>query len=279
LLDSKIVDDADAQVRMAALLAFSEMPVSDQAGAVIFDALKQDRNNKDKWIPHAIISAAAKHDAAFLKAALGGIKLDPSQKIDTTEKLLDSNQPASEQQLENEQNGKPNGWKEARYGGKADYALANIGHTGTRNVRSPRPKGADAAGSLTSTSIPHDYKLSGWIKTENVQTKGNAHGALFNIHQIQSADGSRSKALKAPNDWTHIETPSTPAPKFQTQRQLSLRRLGPRHRTAWYDDVEIVPQGAPKSPPLPGEVGKALQIVTKPLFAAAARPTPFCKRS
>jgi len=28
-----------------------------------------------------------------------------------------------------------------------------------------------------------------------------------------------------------------------------------------------MPQGAPKSPPLPGEVGKALQIVTNPLFA------------
>jgi len=93
-----------------------------------FDALKQDRNNKDKWIPHAIISAAAKHDAAFLKAALGGIKLDPSQKIDTP-KLPRFQPPASEQQLENEQNGKPNGWRSALRR-QSRLRARHIGHTG-----------------------------------------------------------------------------------------------------------------------------------------------------
>ena len=70
LLAGKFLNDADAQVRLAALLALSEMPASAPAGAAAFAALQESRNAKDRWIPDAITAAGARHDAGFLTAAL-----------------------------------------------------------------------------------------------------------------------------------------------------------------------------------------------------------------
>jgi hypothetical protein len=69
-LDSKLVEDADAQVRLAALLALSEMPVNDPAGAAAFAALQSPRNAQDRWIPDAVTAAGARHDAGFIRAVL-----------------------------------------------------------------------------------------------------------------------------------------------------------------------------------------------------------------
>ena len=74
LLDRKLLSDSDAQVRLAALLACSEMPASEAAGAAVFAMLQEPRNSGDRWIPEAATSAAARNDAYFLKAALAGFK-------------------------------------------------------------------------------------------------------------------------------------------------------------------------------------------------------------
>jgi putative membrane-bound dehydrogenase-like protein len=70
LLSNKLLEDADAQVRMAALLALSEMPASDVAGSAVFAALQDPRNSEDRWITDAATCAAARNDSAFLKAAI-----------------------------------------------------------------------------------------------------------------------------------------------------------------------------------------------------------------
>ena len=70
LLATKVLDDSDAQVRMAALLALSEMPASDAAGGATLAMLQASRNSDDRWIPDAATAAAARNDAGFLKAVL-----------------------------------------------------------------------------------------------------------------------------------------------------------------------------------------------------------------
>ena len=70
LLASKLTDDENAQVRLAALLALSEMPVSSAAGAAAFAALQSSNNAKDRWIPDAVTAAGARHDAGFVQAVL-----------------------------------------------------------------------------------------------------------------------------------------------------------------------------------------------------------------
>jgi len=70
VIPSGILQDADAQVRLAALLALAEMPSSERAGQVIADALMMENNVEDRWIHDGLIAAGAQHDTAFLQAAL-----------------------------------------------------------------------------------------------------------------------------------------------------------------------------------------------------------------
>ena len=70
LLDHQLLEDADAQVRMATLLAIAELPSREDAGTAVFAALKEARNADDRWLPDAATAAAAMSDTAFIKAML-----------------------------------------------------------------------------------------------------------------------------------------------------------------------------------------------------------------
>lgn len=64
------LQDADPHVRVAALLALSEMPPSERAGTAIASALMVEENVEDRWVHDALIAAGAQHDTYFLQSAL-----------------------------------------------------------------------------------------------------------------------------------------------------------------------------------------------------------------
>ncbi len=70
LLSAKVLEDPDAQVRLAAFLALAEMPASEAAGQTIFLALAKTENRTDRWLRDAITAAGAQHENGFLKSAL-----------------------------------------------------------------------------------------------------------------------------------------------------------------------------------------------------------------
>jgi putative membrane-bound dehydrogenase-like protein len=70
ILDANLLKDADAQVRLAALLSLAELPPSDRAGAALAARLADAADMADRWIPDALTAAAAAHDFSFLEAAL-----------------------------------------------------------------------------------------------------------------------------------------------------------------------------------------------------------------
>ena len=113
LLEGKLLNDSDSQVRMATLLALSEMPVSDIAGPAIYAMLLEPRNSEDRWIPDAATSAAARNDAAFLKAALASDKPLKTGVASgsLTNLLLNSS-------FEEWHGGKPVGWRVVNYSGR-----------------------------------------------------------------------------------------------------------------------------------------------------------------
>jgi putative membrane-bound dehydrogenase-like protein len=67
LVDAGLLRDADPQVRLASFLALAEMPPSDNAAVEIATALTGESNLADRWLRDALTSAAAAHDAPFLK--------------------------------------------------------------------------------------------------------------------------------------------------------------------------------------------------------------------
>jgi alpha-L-arabinofuranosidase len=89
------------------------------------------------------------------------------------------------------------------------------------------------------------YRLSGWIKTENVQAQ-DSRGALFNLHNLQPV---ATRALTGTNDWTRVEV------VFETEEQESIQvnclfgGWGLATGKAWYDDVSL--ELLSRSPPRP----------------------------
>jgi putative membrane-bound dehydrogenase-like protein len=81
ICESGVLNDTDPQVRLAALLALSEMPANARAGAAIAEALSRPENIEDRWIPHAAASAAAAHDIHFLKAIAAAKTAPPARAL------------------------------------------------------------------------------------------------------------------------------------------------------------------------------------------------------
>jgi putative heme-binding domain-containing protein len=74
LMEGGLLEDIDAQVRLATLLALAELPASDTASKAIYAAIKQDRNAEDRWLPDAVTAAAAKTDSSFIRSVLTGAR-------------------------------------------------------------------------------------------------------------------------------------------------------------------------------------------------------------
>ncbi len=67
ILAAKSLHDADAQVRLGALLALGEMPGAREAAAEVAGILQEARNATDRWIPSGAVCAAARSDLDFLQ--------------------------------------------------------------------------------------------------------------------------------------------------------------------------------------------------------------------
>ncbi|MCI0461939.1 MAG: ThuA domain-containing protein [Gemmataceae bacterium] len=78
LLKSGVLQDPDALVRLAALLALADLPPTRAAGEAIVVALGQPENTSDRWIPDAATSAAARNASHFLRGLGAGKKPSPT---------------------------------------------------------------------------------------------------------------------------------------------------------------------------------------------------------
>ncbi|HVR34513.1 MAG TPA: c-type cytochrome, partial [Methylomirabilota bacterium] len=256
LINSGLLNDSDAQTRLAALLALSEMPAGDDAGSAVFAMLKQPANSDDRWISDGAIAAAARHDAGFLRAALAGFRPKSAGSTEPDPGNLISN-PS----FENETSGSPLEWRTVTHGGRADFALASSGRTGARSVQISSERGADASWSTTVSVQPRTrYRLSAWIKTEDVTRVGNSGmGALLNVHELQDPENGATRPLTGSLDWTEVEMIFDTGERTQVTINCLFGGWGRARGTAWFDDVQLTQAGGAG---LPGEVGRVVQVVT-----------------
>ncbi|MCS7338927.1 MAG: glycoside hydrolase family 127 protein, partial [Verrucomicrobiae bacterium] len=81
----------------------------------------------------------------------------------------------------------PRGWRRERWQGDGTLSVASVGRTGNRSVVIASTAGADIAWATTVEVEPNArYRLSGWIKTENVVATSGM-GALLNVHGLDGA--------------------------------------------------------------------------------------------
>jgi putative membrane-bound dehydrogenase-like protein len=123
--------------------------------------------------------------------------------------------------------GKANAWFSTNHSGTADFSVdISNAHTGRHSVKIASSQGGDSSwGTNIEVKPDTDYRMSGWVKTDGV--RGNAMGALMNIHQLQKS--ALPQALKGNNDWTQITV------DFNSL----FGGWGQSTGMAWWDDVSL----------------------------------------
>ena len=130
----------------------------------------------------------------------------------------------------------PAGWEQRTYGGQAQLRHARRGRTDGRCVMIESTSGADAGWLATTRVRPFSrYRLSGWIRTENVAA-ASGQGALLNVHDIQ---GVRTQAVTGTTDWTKVETEFDTGPHSTIGINCLLGGWGQSTGRAWFDDIEL----------------------------------------
>jgi hypothetical protein len=104
-----------------------------------------------------------------------------------------------------------------------------------------------------------DYRLAGWIKTENLRKAGSAFGALLNVHELQDPQRGGTKALIGDNDWTQVQLNFNSGALTELTINCLFGGWGRALGTAWFDDIELTI--APVAE-LAGEVGRVVRLVT-----------------
>jgi putative heme-binding domain-containing protein len=68
IIATGLLQDRDAQVRLAAFLALADQPPTEDAARAIATAIVQPINSNDRWIPEAATAAAARNAESFLRS-------------------------------------------------------------------------------------------------------------------------------------------------------------------------------------------------------------------
>lgn len=132
--------------------------------------------------------------------------------------------------------GRPENWRPLTYGGKADFQLSPLARTGSHSVQITSEKGADASWSTVVRVKPFSkYRLTGWVKTEDVQSLGGK-GVLFNIHGMEKG---QTGALAGTNDWTRLELIIETELNDALQINCLFGGWGRVTGKAWFDDLTL----------------------------------------
>ena len=254
ILKGGLLADADAQVRMAALLALSEMPGSIEAGKAVYAMLQKPENADDRWIPDAATAAAARHDAGFVTSVLASLKMDGKAPVRVEPVNLIQN-PGFEKLTKE----LPQGWRSVTYSGKAQFLVDAQGHGGKSCAKIVSEAGSDASWSVGVDVNPLSrYRLSAWIRTKDLE-KGSGRGALLNVHELQNPSVA-TPAVVGTSDWkkVEIEFPANGARRFTIN--CLYGGWGQSKGEAWYDDVSLVEVNGGT---LPGRMGETVSAVTR----------------
>jgi len=134
---------------------------------------------------------------------------------------------------------RPKGWTTRRWQRESDavFAVEPSGRSGGQSVAISSEKGADASWIAAVPVKPYSrYKLSGWIKTENL-VPGESRGAQININ----GEGEwRTPPVTGTQDWTRVEVEFDAGANDALEVTCLFGGWGRATGKAWFDDVELV---------------------------------------
>jgi len=127
------------------------------------------------------------------------------------------------------------GWTAETRGGNMIAFYDYLAHEGQRSLmlNSPRPAGGRW---MTKVELKpwSEYKFTGWVKTENVQTR-NGKGAGFRFDAFEA----EYTGLTGTNDWTKVEFVFKTGNDDSSVLSCLLGLDGPASGRAWFDDMKL----------------------------------------
>ncbi len=242
LFESAVINDPDLTTRLAAFVALAEFRTSDPIKNAVKNLLGNAENLNDEWLSAALKASAKHHGVDGFDATSFEPGADLLTKAEWTPRTY---------------SGGDNG---------GTYTKPDSeGIEGSDCLKIVVTKPMDTSfHTVIGVKANTRYRLSGKIKTKDV--KGNAMGALLNVHEIQGGDNrALTKSLKGNQDWTEVSVDFN----SEGRREISINALfggwGQSTGTAWYDDIklqELVPvvsqETAAKLEPGNAERGKTL---------------------
>ncbi|MCW5942445.1 MAG: hypothetical protein KIS66_09455 [Fimbriimonadaceae bacterium] len=132
--------------------------------------------------------------------------------------------------------GNPVGWRRNTWAGQAVFAVETKGaRDGERCVSVASDGGADAGWSVRAQVLPYArYRLTGWIKTENIVAEGD-RGALLNLHSRDE----RTPPIQGTHDWTRVETTFDTTADDLVEINCLIGYHGTAKGKAWFDDLRL----------------------------------------
>ena len=123
--------------------------------------------------------------------------------------------------------------------------VSDVAHTGSKSVKITHMDSAMSAFTQTIAVKPnYVYKVSGWIKTADVDTGANwwEGGAQLAVKGdvVGNWWDNMTDRLGGTNDWTYVEKQVTTTEDAQTiEIQCKLGEGFPIKGTAWFDDISV----------------------------------------
>ena len=144
------------------------------------------------------------------------------------------------------EDGKPAVWTTSTWGGDPRFGVdRKEGKQKKLCVRISSETGANASWSQRVKVRPNSvYKLSAWVKTENVD-KGQGFGVVVNMHEL--GHSGKSRGLNGTHDWTLLEVEANSGKHKSLLINMTFGGWGNASGTAWFDDVRFVEVSGPDS--------------------------------
>jgi alpha-L-arabinofuranosidase len=132
---------------------------------------------------------------------------------------------------------KPEAWKTHTWSGTGEFGYAPQGRKGTPCVTIESSEGGDLSWK-TSVALEEKgiYRLSGWIRTEDLDA-GTSAGALLNIHELQRA--AKTDAVAGTRDWTRVEKVFRTSEAATVSVNALFGGWGKAKGKAWFDDIRL----------------------------------------
>ncbi|MEO7415141.1 MAG: PVC-type heme-binding CxxCH protein [Opitutaceae bacterium] len=276
LATANLLQDGDAQVRLAAMLTLAESPEVPAAGQALHAALAAQKVSLDRWSADAAKMAATSQSKSFLAAATPEeIAAARAAQNQGTRSLLSSATLAAG-------TGLPANWELVKTNGEVAVARADISRAGKNSLRVDLQGAGASGGASTKLKLKRNYRyeVTGWIKTEGLPNAlagaragaggggrgqaANAGGATLSVPQAAGragggGGGAQAALVRSTTDWTQVRLQLTTANSedvtLVSSVSLGAAESGVTQGTAWFEDISI------------REVGPADDSVIEPLNA------------